>query len=198
MSRFAHIAHSDRTFPRYPGHWNKQNNYEKNEPIDRDLLHYSSAILTPVPASGTTETSSRAPRTKLGCKFVPWTWRVEPEAPEHRNLKREKIIKKQINKIKNKNNDNETKKLKSTATHTSADPNEEPSELTIGSLQQNLPFKGKGGRGQQMARATSIQPMDHRELRDRHRTPKNIGAASRKNWDNIIHLDSPNSNVVDP
>ena len=63
------------------------------------------------------------------------------------------------------------------------------------SLQQNFPFEGKGGHCQQNPRATSIQPMDHRELRDRHRPPKDIGAASRESWNNIVHLDSPNSNM---
>ena len=51
----------------------------------------------------------------------------------------------------------------------STDPYEKPSKLKIGSLQQNLPFKGKGWHTQQKPRATIIQPMDYREVQDRHR-----------------------------
>ena len=108
--------------------------------------------------------------------------------------------KKQLNKISNKNNDIgiQKNKLRATATHMSTDSYEEPSKLKIGSLQQNLPFKGKGWHTQQKPRATSIQPMDYREVRNRHRPSKKFGTTSREGWENSIRPDTPNSNVVNP
>ena len=78
----------------------------------------------------------------------------------------------------------------------STDPYEELPKLKIGSLQQNLPFKGKGWHTQQKPRATNIQRMDYREVRNRHRSSKKVGTTNREGWKNSIRSDTPNSKVV--